>query len=256
MGDAGAAMVPATFLVILGTVATYGLTAGWLARRLGLAVANPQGLLFGGANPLARTLAQTLQKEGFRSVLVDTRYRRLQKAREMGLSVCYANILSEHVLNEVDFGGIGRFLALTANDEVNSLAAARFRELFGRENVYQLPTPAGRHSRDEEDLHHFTGRRLFSAQCTYEWLDAALDAGAKVKVTRLSKEFPWTAFRAHYQDKAWPLFIIEDSRLTICTADQTPAPKPGQSVVSLVLSGVSDPAAAQAAVQPPGQSPT
>ena len=39
---------------------------------------------------------------------------------------------------------IGRLLALTPNEEVNSLAALHFAGLFGRENVFQLtPEPHG-----------------------------------------------------------------------------------------------------------------
>ena len=44
-------LVPITFLVIVSTVAVYGLTAGWLAIRLGLIHPNPQGVLLVGATP-------------------------------------------------------------------------------------------------------------------------------------------------------------------------------------------------------------
>ncbi len=76
LGDSGAVLVPATFLVIVATVAVYGLTAGPLARRLGLTPGDPQGLLIAGANGFARALASVLQREGFRVVLVDTRSSR------------------------------------------------------------------------------------------------------------------------------------------------------------------------------------
>ena len=35
-------------------------------------------------------------------------------------------------------GGLGRLLAMTADDDVNVLATLHFRELFGRAGVYQL----------------------------------------------------------------------------------------------------------------------
>jgi hypothetical protein len=65
------------------------------------------------------------------------------------LKALFANVLSEHVVDEVDFAGIGRFIALTANDEVNALAAVRFREMFGRENVFPLAGAEVRHMRHE-----------------------------------------------------------------------------------------------------------
>jgi NhaP-type Na+/H+ or K+/H+ antiporter len=73
LGESGAVLVPATFLVIIVTVGVYGLTAGPLARRLGLMLGDPQGLLIAGANGFARDLGTVLQQEGFRVVLVDTR---------------------------------------------------------------------------------------------------------------------------------------------------------------------------------------
>lgn len=55
---------PQTFLVIIGTVALYGLTAPWLACRLGLAKAQPQGVLFLGGRFWVRNIAKTLLDEG------------------------------------------------------------------------------------------------------------------------------------------------------------------------------------------------
>lgn len=100
------------------------------------------------------------------------------------LTACFANVLSEHVLDEVKFARIGLFLALTSNDEVNALAAVRFREMFGRENIVRLPSAEVRHTRHElESQQQCSGRTIFSPKLTYEWLDAALDEGATVKVT-------------------------------------------------------------------------
>jgi len=38
-------LVPVTFLTIISTVTIYGLTSPFVARKLGLAEANPQGIL-------------------------------------------------------------------------------------------------------------------------------------------------------------------------------------------------------------------
>jgi NhaP-type Na+/H+ or K+/H+ antiporter len=46
-------MVPITFLLVFATVLIYGLSAGPLARRLGLVHLNPQGILFVGAHTWA-----------------------------------------------------------------------------------------------------------------------------------------------------------------------------------------------------------
>ena len=49
-----------------------------------------------------------------------------------------ANALAEAVVDELELGGIGRFLALTPNDEVNALAVLNFSEIFESGEVYQL----------------------------------------------------------------------------------------------------------------------
>ena len=194
-------------------------------------------MLIAGANRFARDLGTVLQQEGFRVVLVDTRYAYVQQARSQGLTAFYADVLSEHVLNTVDFGDLGRFLALTPNHDVNALAAMRFREFFGRQHVFQLPAAAGRPAREERALHHFVGRSLFGTDCTYDQLDKALDRGATLKVTRLSSEFDYQAFQAHYGDRARLLAVIQGNRLSLATVDAVPAPKPGHAVVCLIEPG-------------------
>ena len=242
LGESGAVLAPATLLVIFVTVAVYSLTAGPLARWLGLAIADAQGVLIAGASQTARAIADVLHKEGFKVVLVDTRYPRIRKSRDLGLTACFANVLSEHVLDAVDFAGLGRFLALTSNDEINSLSAGRFRELFGSSNVYCLPSAEVRHTREEADWQqHFSGRTLFSSKLTYERIDEFLDEGAEIKVTPLTEKFPFEAFQEHYGERAWPLFVIDGKRLSVVSTDTKLNAKPGQSLVSLLLPGTSDP---------------
>src|SRR5262249_57652054 len=60
LDDPEGKLVPATFVVIVGTVVIYGLTAFPVARRLGLAGLNPQGGLVASAHPGARALAAAL----------------------------------------------------------------------------------------------------------------------------------------------------------------------------------------------------
>ena len=58
LGPEGEGLVAVTFLVIVGTVTIYGLSAAPLAYRLGLAQRNPQGILFASAHPGARAIAK------------------------------------------------------------------------------------------------------------------------------------------------------------------------------------------------------
>lgn len=235
MGESGAVVAPATLIVILMTVAVYGLTAAPLARKLGLSASDPQGLLIAGASQTARAIAKVISKEGIRVVLVDTRYQRVAKAREAGLNVCFASILSEYVMDEVDFTGLGRFLAMTSNDQINTLAAARFREIFGARNVLQLSRGEASSRLETAWLDRLTGRTLFDPRLTYDFMDTALDQGAVIKATRFSQVFTLDAFRTHYGDRVHPLFLIDGSRIQVLAADSKINPRAGQLVVSLIL---------------------
>ena len=225
---------PIIFLMIIGTVTVYGLTAGPLARRLGLSQQNPQGVLIMGADPLARAIGQTLRQEGYQVRLVDTNWSNISAARMNGLPTHYGNILSEETLESLDLIGIGRLLALTRNNEANSLAAVHFIETFGRAEVYQLPPGTNGPASFDETTPHLRGRYLFGPEITYSYLADRLAAGATLKVTSLTREFDYSAFRSLYGESVTPLFIINEARqLVVATVSQPLAPRTGHTLISL-----------------------
>jgi hypothetical protein len=228
-------LVPITFLVIVATVLVYGLLAGPLARKLGLADPTPQGILFTGAHHWVRQMATVLYEEDFAVLLVDTNYSHVAKARMEDLPAECASILSEHVREEMDLSGIGRLLAMTPSDEVNALAIREFTAEFGRAKVYQLSpwdTGAGRRQSVTE---HMQGRPLFDAAAHWDMLELFFARGGTIKKTKLSNEFDFQAFQELYGESAILLFVIDENRkLIICTADHSAEPKPGQTVVAAV----------------------
>lgn len=233
MGEPGRLLVPTVFAVIVGTVVVYGLTAFPLARWLRLATADPQGLLIAGANPVARDMAEVLQERGFRVVLLDTNHVNLNAARLAGLPAMYADALADQDVETLDLGGIGRFLGMTPNDEVNALAALNFTDLFGRAQVFQL-TPGRVADAGDAETVRLRTRLLFAREATYSALSARLQAGAIIKATPLTKEFDLKSFRERYGNTALPLFACGDGRLTIFSTDAAPSVKPGQTLVALV----------------------
>ncbi len=239
LGPAGRGLVPAVFTVIAGTVIVYGLTSMPLARWLGLATANPQGLLIAGANAVARGIAEVLKERGIRVLLVDTNRGNVMTARLAGLEAEQIDVLADHEVETLELGGLGRFLAMTPNDEVNSLAVLQFAEIFGRGNVYQLSSsrkPDGEEQRSGRQR----GRRLFSSGAAYGTLQTRYANQGAIKATRLTKAFNLKDFQAMYGADALPLFLYDDARLSICTADATFAAKPGQTVLALIEGAVSE----------------
>lgn len=230
---AGHELQSATFLVIVGTVLVYGLTTPWLARRFGLSSADPQGVLIAGAHTGARAVALALKNEKIAVCLVDSNRANVQTARMEGLEASNASILSEQIADELDLGGIGRFMGLTRNAEVNSLAALRFQELFGRSEVYQLRPEADGSAKKDTSARLLHGRQLFAADVTYDTLDAWFAQGATVKRTRLT-ELDYAAFLSHYGQAALPLFTLTDAGKLKPVTDDT-AFTPGQNVTIIGL---------------------
>ncbi len=224
-----------TCLVSIGSVTVFGLSLAALARWLGLSGENPQGVLFAGASPAIREIALAIQGEGLPVLLVDTNPRNNAAARMAGLPINYASIGSEFVQEEIDLGGIGRLLAMTPNDEVNTLAAMGFAERFGRAEVYQVAaveTPSGR--TDAVGAYR-RGRTLFDRPVTIAELEQRFAAGATIKKTLLSDDFTLDDFLARYGDSALLLFSLEENgALTIATDEKDMLPKPGQRLVALV----------------------
>ncbi|MCA9080158.1 MAG: sodium:proton antiporter [Planctomycetaceae bacterium] len=234
LGDAGRGLVPATFLLIIGTVVVYGLTAPWLARALGLSSANPQGVVIAGANRFAQEFAQAIQQAGFPVLLVDANPIQTREARMQGLRTASLNILSERALDDLDLGGIGRYLGLTPNDEVNTMGGFHFAELFGRANVYQL-TPVRATNGKQKDLaaSHLRLRFLFDDHVSYRVLSERLSRGDLIKLTKLSDEYPWEQFVAKYPEPL-VLAVAQQKQLTLASDDHKIQPKAGQTLIALV----------------------
>ena len=188
--DAIDGMVPVIFAVIVGTVAIYGLTAAPLAQWLELAEPNPNGLLFVGAAPWVRTVARRIQEMGFSVALVDNNPDHVEAAREEGLSAHEGNALSEATLDDIDLSGIGRLLITIPNDEVGSLTALHFSEVFDTTDIYQLASqPDSRHGGKGKMPKHLRGRPLFGENTSYRSLRAHVQRGDEVKILQPADDF-------------------------------------------------------------------
>ncbi|WP_232798252.1 cation:proton antiporter [Salinibacter altiplanensis] len=211
-------MVPIIFAVIVGTVAIYGLTLSPLARWLNLAEPNPNGLLFVGAAPWARTVAQHVQELGHSVLLLDNNPDHVHAAREAGLPAHQGNALSENILDEISLSGIGHLLITIPNDEVASLTALHFSEVFESTDIYQLAAqPDSRHGGEGVMPGHLRGRPLFGENTSYQSLRAHVQRGDRIEVLSLVDEdtdeaqeyYTYDDLSATYEDATViPLFIL------------------------------------------------
>jgi NhaP-type Na+/H+ or K+/H+ antiporter len=242
-------MVPVVFAVIVGTVAIYGLTAAPLAQWLDLADPNPDGLLFVGAAPWVRTVARHVQDLGFTVSLIDNNPNHVEHAREEGLDARQANALSETVLDEIDLSGIGRLLLTIPNDEVASLAALHFSEVFDSTDIYQLASgPDSRGGEENVMPQHLRGRPLFGENTHYRSLETHVERGDAVKVLKLAEDFSDGEKQEYYtyDDLATqydeytivPLFILaSDDSLEVVSEMSQFRLRPEDRLVALVGTG-------------------
>lgn len=229
-------IVPLTFLVIVGTVTTYGLFSPWLARVIGLSAPDPQGILFAGASPSARTIAEAVQEEGFQVLLVDTSFQNVSAARQDGLPAVCASVLSEYIDEEVDLGGLGRLVAMTSNDDLNRLASLEFASDFGRANVYQLrPRHKAGSEKRKTSTTHIEGRFLFNGELDFEKLKVQFENGATLKKTNITEEFSYEDFLYRYGLSSTLLFVIRPTGKLDVIAEDGLQPSAGDTVISLVM---------------------
>lgn len=229
-------LVPYTFIVIIATVTIYGLSASPVARLLGVAKAQPNGMLIVGAHKWARELALKLKENGLRVLVVDTNWENISRARNLGLNTHYGNILSEYTLDELDLDGIGKSLALTPNDEVNALCSIRFAELFGSSEAFQLAPHSTSQSKDTEFTDHLSGRTLFDPDLNYTRFSELFEQGAELKVTEITEKFSIDDYKKKYSNSLYPLFLISKNEIVEpFSLDNPPTPQEGDKVLSLVV---------------------
>jgi hypothetical protein len=229
-------LVPIIFLVIVGTVAVYGLTITPVARWLGLATPNPQGVLFVGAHRWARQIGKALHDEGFAVLMVDSNPKNVRDARRLGVTARRANVLAEGVTDELELGGIGRLVALTPNEEVNSLAALHFAEIFETSDTYQLTARSTEGTTTPVELpQHLRGQPLFGPSVTFADLDQRFQRGAEVRVIPITDRDTFGHLVEQYEDVVTPLFLARGHNLYVFSQrDSNPTPQTGDRLVAIV----------------------
>jgi NhaP-type Na+/H+ or K+/H+ antiporter len=235
-GQAGASQIVAlVFPVIVLSVLFYGLVAGPLARRLGIAESDPQGVLIVGADLVGRELGSALRDQGFDVLLVDTNPRNCAAARTLGLRTWHGSVLSSRFAEEAELAGIGNLIALTTSSEVNRLTLRQFQSTFGRARLFRTANLPG--GREEQ---HMPGRVLFRAGVTVEDLREQLQAGARIRATRLTDVFGPAEYAAQHPPPALTVGVATaDRKLEFATAEQMPSLRAGCTVLTLVPPPVS-----------------
>ncbi len=224
-------LMPLSFLVIASCVFVYGFSARPLVSLLGLRRRAPRGLLLLGANPIARALAEALEKQDVPVTMVDTSRTRVLLARNLGLRAEYGRLDAEHIFNRLHLQDVRHFVALTSSHDANGLAVSHMRSVLGPKRVWQVNC--------EPRSEGGTGTTLvqpggtFGAGHSYDELLYKLRRGA-VRVTPLSEQFRYEEWKEHHGQTAIPLLCIDGEGICRILGPDESAPGPTDRLVSIV----------------------
>lgn len=229
-------LVAYTFLVIIATVVLQSLTARAATRALGLAEAEPNGMLIVGANPVARAVGLALMRQGFRVKLADTSYEEIRSARMAGLETYYGDPISSHADQFLELVGIGRLFAMSRRSRWNTLSCMKYRTEFGANRVFSLRNAEDRDTSEREKLaDDYRVPRLFGEDVTYQKLASLLARGAQIKTINLTDEFDMDAYQEKNGSNLIPLFSIDaNGKLRVINEDAPPAPVASGKLMALV----------------------
>lgn len=236
-GIAGAeALVPLTFLLIIGTVLIYSATSRPLARWLQVSDPDPRGVLLVGSSKVALAIGEALKKAEFDVMVADDDWWGVRAARMAGLRTWFGNPVSEYADRHLDLVGIGRLLALSTRRELNTLACVRYRPEFGKDRVYFLRNLSPDQGKGKAEFAPtLQAPRLFGESVTHGFLEELLADGWVFRHTRLTESFGWEDFQAQYDDSPLLLFVRgANGGLRVAVVGEKLEPKPGATVITLV----------------------
>ncbi len=153
-----------------------------------------------------------------------------------GFSTYYGSVLSDSIIEEIDLNGIGKLLALTSNNEVNSLASMHFSKIFGSDNVYQLSFEENDENKDKKVSIDLRAQILFGSDLTFYKLLDKINSGMIIKSTKITEKFDYQTFiRQNGKDNVISLMVIDEEReLSVFTNDNNPTPKEGDTLITLM----------------------
>ena len=126
-----------TYSVIAITVTVHSLSAGGLARLLGLRRSEPMGWLIIGAHRLGRTVARFIaDTRRTPVVLMDTNAVAVDAARAEGLEALQIDARDPEIEELLQLHGLGYLLALTDDEDLNMLLCHRWSGELDSAHLY------------------------------------------------------------------------------------------------------------------------
>ncbi len=222
LGLRGASKIlPITFLVIVSTVVLYALTAGPMARRLGVARPNlTRPLLVGGA-PWAVALGRALRSAGLEVQMWAGMDEERERIKDAGIKLARGDLLATATNPRARLEGVNAVFLLTDDDDFNALASVLVEDNV-EGPVYRVGPP---HESHGVVAPYTGGAILFGGSLVRHDLAARYEQGARFLVQPASDPVP----PGHEA-----LFVVSsDGRLDLVEETLAVTPREGGLVVLL-----------------------
>lgn len=226
------------FSIIIFTVLIYGFTARPLAKILNLSTEkSTKGIIIVGGHYWGRLLAKELIKNNIPVIIVDTNPYNISASKMIDIPAIQGNIIDENLIQEIDFAYFNKMIALTSNDDVNTLACTKYKDIMGSSNVFQI-SPFGNQAiigdKLEELPKDLLGRILFRKELTYSSFTRKFSEGAEILTIEIGKDISIEDWNQKKYKNILPLFQIDvDGNFYIYTEDahQYPVKKKTKLIV-------------------------
>jgi NhaP-type Na+/H+ or K+/H+ antiporter len=227
IGGAGK-ILPATFLVIVATVTLYGLTAAPVARRLRVGRTGRTRPLLVGGDAWVIDLGLALRSAGLEVLMWAALDGQREQISQAGLELVPGELLAAATGRGARLEGITAVLLLTDEDDFNALAAVLLpTSVDGR--VYRLAPQRPSHG----VVAPYTGGEiLFSKDLTRLAVSDRYAGGARITAQRADGA-PTAGHGTPSAGQDLLFLVRTDGHLAAVTQDDTPVPRPGDTMVSL-----------------------
>ncbi len=228
-------LVTIVFTVIVASCMVTALCTKPLAHLLGLTIGEPRGLIFLGAHHWARELAILLQRHEIPLTLIDTNSYNAYMGRLLNLEVIHTNILAEENLQRLDLSNTKQLLALTSNDEVNSLAAISFQNILGAKNTYQLRVFDSEDKKNGKahQSHSLGNKQFFAKKLSFAQISSLYTEGWRFYSIAITNDFSYEDLLAQHQDLFYPLMIHRNKKIIFYDNSKPSLPERGDDVIIL-----------------------
>nr|MDA8318295.1 sodium:proton exchanger [Actinomycetota bacterium] len=221
-GIGGASKIlPVTFLVIVATVAIYGLTAGPVARLLGVAQPRRSRPLLVGGDPWVVDLAAALRAAGLDVLMWAGEEEQRDRIRRANLPLAPGELLAAATGEGARLEGISAVYLLTEEDDFNALGSLVLRTPDGP-RVYRLAPPPGEHG---VVAPYTGGEAMFGGALTRLGMEQRYRQGGRIGSRVSDGSVP---------DGHDLLFVVgRDGRLSPATMSSRPEARAGDTLVLL-----------------------